>query len=64
MDKIKFEKKLPVGWEPEKENIIIFQSSIFEEAVVRELYQHSTVYDDQLLGIRKSYQMPTRTILM
>ena len=53
MDKIKFEKKLPTGWEPEKENIIIFQSSIFEEAVVPELYQHSTVYGDQLSGIKK-----------
>ena len=40
MDKVVYKEILPDKWDKELHNIVIFQSSIFEESTAQEFYNH------------------------
>ena len=56
MDKVVYKEVLPDKWDKELHNIVIFQSSIFEEYTAQEFYNHKKVYVNQLKGIKKILQ--------
>ena len=56
MDKLVYKEILPDKWDKELHNIVMFQSSIFEEYTAQGFYNHNKVYENQFKGIKKILQ--------
>jgi hypothetical protein len=53
LDRYKKEKVLPRNWDKKKYNIVIFQSSEYEDHTAEEFFSHRKVYPNQEIGLKK-----------
>lgn len=51
LDNFKKENTLPIEWDKNKHNIIIFQSSEFEDHTAKEYYNHRKIYKNTVDGL-------------